>query len=255
MKNQSNNKLHSVQEVPGLFKTYFGYEIDFFDMLRTVQDVSRQCGSIATKAYLFKGKVVDYEMKLPCGVHNIKYVADSKPIGWYSPFVDNGCWMINYRVDQSGNLGIYNPNATNFDDLGPECCASLYEANKNAFDHVPAGRLVDFNNDDNCCLSFNFESGDVDVLYTGEAIDSDGYPKFPYKTIIAIAYNYHYFLIRQRYNKNQLDAGKLAIAKEEAIQKIANARTPDSISKNEKDDVFKVATDWSRKQYGFQRRK
>ena len=118
--NQSSNKLYSVKEVPSIYKAQFGEDLDFYQMLNHLDHVLRQAG-VPRKMYLLKGEVKDFELELPCGVEMIHYVCDSRPLVWWVGFWGTTTNMlINYRVDQSGNLGIYNADATNFDVINED---------------------------------------------------------------------------------------------------------------------------------------
>lgn len=252
--NQGNAALFSIQDVPMMYKNLFEKELDFFKMLEVCRFVLRQTGGIASKTYLFKGTIENFKLHLPCNVFGIKHVSDSRPVSWYS-----GCLLneqqnllLNYRVDQSGNLGVYNPNATNVNNLDSET-PIVYEVNKNVFSR-PLGLMIDFENDDNKCLHFNHKWLPVDVLYVGTPTDSDGYPKVPEKVIWALAYFMHFLDVSVKYNMKQVDLNAKKEAEREKDIAIAQARVPDWVSTNETDDILNALTSFNRKQHNRQRR-
>lgn len=251
--NQASAALYSVREVPLLYKRLFRKELDFYDMVELLPLILKKTGSIGTKDFLFKGTAENFVLDMPCPIHAIKHVSDSRPISWYNSYIIGREALINYRVDQSGNIGAYNPDATQSEDIGGETTA-LYEVNKNVFT-APLGRMIDFTNDNNTCLHFNFKSIKVDVLYTGTVVDADGYPKVPDKTLEAIAHYMNYIDVRAKYNLKQADANQHALAEREKNQALAQARTPDALSVNEMDDLLNVLTSWNRKRHNIQLRK
>jgi len=253
--NQANAKLYSINEIPMLYKRLFGGDLDIDDILGVVDGVLIATGTRATKHYLFKGNIVDFELNLPCNVYAIKHVCESAPSSYYAGYtiMRDSNLLLNYMVDPSGNAGAYNVDATSINVIEPEVPA-VYEVNKNIFT-VPLGIMIPFENDNNCCLSFNHKSLAVDVLYTGTVVDENGYPKVTEKTKIAIAYFMNYIAVRKRFNMKLADANMLNLAMEEKDQKIANARTPDAISQNEEDELFNVMTSSNRKRHNMQHRR
>lgn len=255
MQSQSSNKLYEVSEAVRMYKVLFGKDLDYFDMLLLLPTILGKTGSIATKQYLLKGKIVNSELELPAGVNKIEYVCSSVPIGDYNMSIGqtNQNLLLNYRVDQSGNLGLYNENATNFSVINPSESV-VYEVNKNVFSR-PRGFLIPFENDNNCCLKFNYKEMDVDVLYYGTVVDAEGYPKVPNKTIEAIA-NYMFFIdTRKRFHMKQVDGNMMALATADKNLAIAQARTPDSLSQNEMDQILNVLTSSNKKRHNLQMRK
>ncbi len=253
--NQAVGKLYSVKDVPMIYKREFGEDLNFYDMLEMVDHILIMCGSIAPKYYLFKGTVADFELNLPCNVYAIKHVTNSKPTSWYSGWLlgQDINALINYRVDQSGNHGHFNEDATT-EDEDQDDVPKVYEINKNIFSE-PLGELIDFENDNNCCLKFNWREKEVDVLYRGKVLDSSGYPMVPEKTLRAIAYYMWYVNIRKKFNMRQADGNMLAVARDEKDIRIAQARTPEALSQNEVDDLLNAATSFNRKRHNFQHRK
>lgn len=252
--NQSDAQLFSIQEIPMLYKRLFKKELDFYDMAELLPTIFTFIG-IPAKPYLYKGTIANFELDLPCGVSSIKHVSDSKPVSWYSSFVmgKEPSILMNYRVDQSGNYGIYNINATNSETLGVET-TGVYEVNKNIYS-APLGRMIDFSNDDNKTLRFNFKELAVDVLYVGIQVDTDGYPKVSQKALNAIAHYMNFIDVRWKYNLKQADINMATLAENDKNKAIAQARTPNSISQNEMDDLLNVLTSSNRKKHNFQFRK
>lgn len=252
--NQSSNKLYSVQSIPSLFKGYFEYEIDFFDMLKVVSYVKRHCGDNSSKLFLFKGRIEDFKLTLPCNVKKIEYVVSSNQNYFYNPYFISDCdVLINYRVDQTGNIGAFNPTATDSENINEEDI-NLYEVNENIF-YAPFTGMIDYQNDDNCCLSFNNKQMDIDVLYWGEILDEQGYPMVTEKVIDAIAYYYHYVKIRRKFNSAQVSGDVLQLAKDEAERRIANARTPESMNIQENNEMLNGLTTFNRKKHNLPFRK
>lgn len=255
VQNQSSAMLYSLREVPMRYKRLYGKELDFYEMLELADYVMQQAGSIATKYYLLKTSIKDFEVNLPCNVYSIEYVCDANVTSWLALSGYNlvSDMLFNYRVDQSGNYGLYNPAATNVDDLGPDDSTSLYEVNKNVFD-APLGNMLNFQNDQNCCLSFNIKERDILVLYRGKVVDSEGYPMVPDKTITAIARWCILNDVKKRFYSNQSSADHLALADKDYKVAIAQARTPDSLGLNESDQLLNALTTHNRKLYNRQYR-
>jgi hypothetical protein len=253
---ESSQILHSIHELPMLHKRLHGYEIDFYDSIELLDLILRRTGSIAIKEYLFKAKIENFELKLPCNVYSIEHVCLSQPLSFYTPFLygSRESMLINYRVDQSGNIGIYNPDATNINDLGNPGIGTLYEVNKKVFTG-PLGRLVDYTNEENHCLEFNFKDAEVDVLYSGTVVDEDGYPKLAEKTLEAVSYYLHYIEMRKKFYSKQADRGMLEESKQEKDRALAAARTPSSLSVNETNEILNGWTSFNRKRHNLQMRK
>lgn len=244
--------MSSVQEVPMLCKRLFGLEVDFYDVLELLPIILKKTGGIATKYFLYKGKVKDYKLELPCNVHGIEHVSTSRVYSWYSSYYPSALPLVNYRVDQSGNLGVYNPDATHINDIGLNNY-SLYSINKNVFTG-PLGLMVNFTNSKNHCLSFNFKEGDIDVLYAGTVLDEDKYPMMPEKSLEAVAYYMNYIAIRMAFNMKQSTGDQLQLAKKEMEQAIAAAKSPEWLSNNEYNSILDVMTTHNRKRYNLQHR-
>jgi hypothetical protein len=221
---QSSDVLHSIQEVPLLCKRLFGIEVDFYDMLELSPIVLRDTG-FAYKPKLFKGTVSNFMLELPCDVYGIKHVCDSKPLNWYSPFMkgQETIALINYRVDQSGNKGAYNLNATNHDVIH-DVTVDTYVINKNVFAD-PLGRLIPHQNEENKCLHFNFKELPVDVLYVALNKDEDGYLKLPEKALHALAYFMQYIGIRIKFNMKEASPDQVKLAKDECMDFIQQKET------------------------------
>jgi hypothetical protein len=208
----------------------------------------------ATRAKLYKGTVSNHQLELPCDVRTIKHVCASKPQSWYGAFIDGSesTRLINYRVDQSGNLGAYNPDATSFDSIQDDS-VTTYVINKEVFTK-PLGRMIPYENVNNQCLHFNFESIDIDVLYESLMKDDSGYPMVPEKTLWGLAHYLQYIEIRKRFYMKESTGDQVQLAKTEMEQAVAQARTPEGLSQNEIDDILNVLTSFNRKRHNMQHR-
>lgn len=249
--NQSNAKLYSLRDVVMRYKRLHDKELDFYTMLELSESVIKKAGSIAPRYYVLKTKIKDYEANLPCNVHSIEWVSDAQSYSWLGvngyPVVNN--LLFNYRVDQSGNYGIYNPDATQFDVINAET-PKVYEVNKNVFERQ--GPMLNYQNDDNCCLSFNIKERDIVVLYRGSVVDEEGYLRVPDKTIEAITYWCILHDIKKRFYANQATGEHLAVATQDWKTAISQARTPESLGENESNELMDALTTHNRKLYGRQ---
>lgn len=258
MQSQSSSSVQPIDSVIMMCKREFDLDVELDQVLASADRVAEQCGSIAPKYFLFRGgNIEDFELELPCNVYAIEHVSRSRPsYQWYAPVIITGYpdALINYRVDQSGNMGAYNPDATNYDNLGDNDAPAVYEVNKSVFS-LPLGPMIDYQNDNNCCLSFNYKEGKVDVLYRGKIVDARGYPKLPEKTLTALAYWMQYLHIRKRFNMQMAGGDQLNLAKSEYETRAAQARVPDSLSKNEADAMLNTMVDFNRKQHNLQFRR
>jgi hypothetical protein len=244
MSNQSAVNLHSVQEIPMLYKRLFGEELDFYDMLEILPLVLKKTGSMAIKQFLFRGQVKDFKLELPCNVYAIRYACESKPASWYDRYIQNQSeYLINYDVKH-----------LNEDPTYQAPVATVYELNKNIFSE-PLGRLVDFENENNKCLHFNYRELDVDVLYIFTPMDADGYPRLPEKTLEAVAHYCWYLQVRKDYYKGRANGEMLSLARDEKDVALAQGRTPEYISDNERDDLLNVITSHNRKVHNLQSRR
>lgn len=251
--NSGSEVFHSIKEIPLLCKRLFELEVDFFDMLELVPLILRKTGSMAIRAKLYKGKVKDHHLELPCDVYGIKHVSSSKPVSWYGGTEVQSTALVNYRVDQSGNLGAFNPDATQYELVNP-VLVNTYVVNKHVFTQ-PLGPMIPFVNDQNKCLRFNFKEIDVDVLYVEMLRDDEGFPKVPEKTLEAIAYYMHYLKVRIDFFKKSATKDQEQTAKGDMEQAVAQARTPSFLSQNEIDDMLNVLTSFNKKRHNYQHRR
>lgn len=251
--NNSSEIIRSIQEVPMLTKRMFGVEIDFYEMLELSREVLRQTGGLVIHPFLYKAKVQNFTLELPCNVVSIEHVSHSKPFQWYGGLIfnQNVNALVNYRVDQSGNQGIYNPDATSINELGPDETNALYEINKNIFTR-PLGLMIDHRNEGNKCLKFNHKEIDVDVLYNGVVLDSDGYPMIHDKSAEALAAYMNHIEVRKKFFMRQASADQEQIARMDRNLAIAHARTPNSLSQNEIDMLLNSMTSSNRKKHNIQ---
>lgn len=229
-------------------KREFDLDVELDKILASVDRVSEQCGTIAPKYFLFSkgeiGKDNDFELALPCNVYAIEHVASSKySYEWYGPLV------LTEYPDALVNYGI-GPDGKWINDCENDV-PQVYEVNKNVFARN-LGPMVPFQNDNNCCLHFNFRTGFVDVLYRGKIVDERGYPKLPEKTLTALAYWMQYMDVRKKFNMQLASPAQLELAKQEYNQRVAQARVPDSLSANESDDLLNSLVDFNRKQHNLQ---
>jgi hypothetical protein len=254
--NQGSEIYHSVEEIPMLHRRLFGYEIDLYDAIELLDLILRKTGSMSNQYILLKGaQIINHELKLPQNVYSVKYVCDSLPLSYYGSFLSqfDSRFLINYRVDQTGNLGAYNADATTTEYLGEGTSEGVYVVNEKVFSR-PLGSLINFNNKENHCLEFNFKSRKVDVLCILTLLDENGYPKLPEKTLEAVCYYLHYIEMRKRFNANQCNANQMDLAKREKDTAVASARTPTAISDNEYNMILDVWTSFNRKRYNRQTR-
>lgn len=253
---QSFAKLESLRKVPMQYKRLYGQELDFYDMLELADHVIKQAGQVAPKYYLLKTCIKNFEIELPCNVHAIEYVTNNIPPSlWESNIIPSTSERIlfNYRVDESGNYGLYNPDATHYDELGPYQDPVVYEVNKNVFDY-PSGNFIHYQNDNNCCLSFNFKEGDIVVLYRGPKVDEEGFPLVSPKTIMAITRWCILNDVKKKYFMKQMDGNQLAVAEKDYTSAIRQARVPESLGQNEANMILDSVYTWNRKIYNGQYR-
>lgn len=236
-----------------LCKRLFGDEIDFWDMMELAPLILRQTG-FAMEYKLFQGTVAVHKMDLPCDVHAIEHVCATRPQSWYDAYIEGtaATRLVNYRVDQSGNLGIYNESATNFNSINDNS-VTTYVVNSKVFSK-PLGAMLSHKNVNNECLYFNFESIAVDVLYVSLLKDADGYLKLTEKAFEALAHYMHYIHIRKKFNMKEASGDQVTLAKEEMERAVAHARTPNAMSQNEIDDILNVFTSWNKKRHNLQHR-
>lgn len=224
-----------------LYKRLFGEELDFYDMLELSPLVLKKTGTMAVKAFMFRGRVKDFRLELPCNVYAIKYVCTSRPKSWYDRFIaGEESILVNYDVKH-----------LNADPTYQEPVATVYEVNRNVFSHA-LGDLIDFENEGNKCLHFNHKELDVDVLYVYTPMDQDGYPRIPEKTLEAIAHYCWYVKVRQDFYKGRATGDMLRLAQDEKDVAISQGRTPDFLSDNERDDILNVLTSSNKKQHNRQ---
>ncbi len=252
--NQASQVLHKVDEIPMLYKRLFGAEIDIWDAIELLPIILRQTGSIAFRSYLFRGTIVDYELQLPANLYAIKHVCSSLPLSFYSPYITSMSeYLLNYRVDQTGNIGAYNPDVSDSEELDDSSVTNVYTVNQNVFS-APLGSMIDFVNQDNHCLNFNWKDKDVDVLYSGSVVDENGYFMLPEKTLEAVCYYLFFIEIRKRFYMKTADINMLKQAEKDKDQKVAQARTPSALSQNEQDMILNVFTSMNKKRHNRQKR-
>lgn len=253
--NQSSARVYSLKDVPMVYRRKYGDELDYYNMLEMADHVMKQAGTIAPKLFLFKAKIEDFKLELPCNVYSIEYVCDAKPVSWFGASIigPETNALINYRVDQSRTGGIYNEDATDQDNLGVPTTAGLYEVNRSVFE-MPLGRMINFQNDNNCCLSFNIKERDVMVLYHGRILDADQATMVPDTTIAAIAAYCNLYEVTKRFNRNQASPAHVQLAQDEYNRLVSQARVPDGLGINEMNDALDVASSMNRKRYNRQHR-
>lgn len=100
-------------------------------------------------------------------------------------------------------------------------------------------------------LYFDHPYGFVGILYKGEVVGEDGLPEINDKEALAIA-AYIAYVVKYKegiITMNQAVVQMAQMLKQEWAIKCDQARTPESISQNEMDEILDAKTNWNRKQF------
>lgn len=248
MKNNSTRLISVLSAIPK-YNRLFEKPLDKFNMLETMDHVLRQTGSVALGEFIFKGKVKDGKVCLPCAPHNIRSVTEQRPYGWYQALYEPA-----YNVDANASVLInYNlPTMTSsldIDAVQNQDEPVLLTYADTFIDH-PVGLFVNYVWEDrNDILRFNsqYEDLDVDVIYTAMIADKEGFPYVKDAVIDAICYYNHYLEIQKDFFTKRADVNMLTLAKSSYEQMVAQARSPEFVSDNDWDRLLGHMASYNRK--------
>jgi hypothetical protein len=252
MKNNSTRLVSVLSAIPKYYRL-FEKQLDKFNMLETMDHVLRQTGSMALGEFIFKGKVVDGKLCLPCAPFNVRSVTEQRPYGWYEALYEpvystatNASVLVNYNL----------PTITN-ERINPEYVANQDEAvlltYADTFIDHPIGTFVNYVWEDrNDILRFNsqYEGLDVDVIYTTMIADKEGFPYVKDAVIDAICYYNHYLEIQKDFFTKRADVNMLQLSKTSYEQMVAQARSPEFVSDNDWDRLLGSMISINRKVHG-----
>lgn len=250
MKNNSTRLVNVLSAIPKYYRL-FEKQLDKYFMLETMDHVLRQTGSWALGEFIFKGKVKDGKLCLPCSPFNIRSVTEQKPYGWYEALYSivsstnaNASVLVNYNLPTITQFP--NPDFVQNQNDTTEVLLTYADS---FIDH-PAGKFVNYIWEDrNNILRFNsmYEDLEVDVIYTSMIADKEGFPYVKDAVIDAICYYNHYLEIQKDFFTKRADVNMLTLAKQSYELAIAQGRSPEFVSDNDWDRLLYHMTSLNRK--------
>jgi hypothetical protein len=235
--NEASDQLYPAEQALPLYKRLFKKELDFYDMVEMLPIILRRTGTIATKDFLYKSTITDFKVDLPCNVYAIESVHFSMPYSFYKAYLG-----IERNVLKNYDLPDFMDNKTS-DEV-----VEIYEFNKNLI-NTPLGKKIDFNNENNDALKFDFNNVEVDIIYIGTVTDKEGVPMVPYKTLEAICYFMHFLDVQADFYRQLAPMYMKQSAEQDSDNALARARTPDFISDNQMDAILNTMTSFNRKKH------
>jgi len=249
MENNSD-RLFSVLGAIPKYKRLFDKQLDKFLLLETMDHVLRQTGSLAMGAFIYKGKVTDGKICLPCAPMAIRSVSQSRPYQWYQAIFDplrdtsTRSILVNYNLPTITQY----PNTEYVQNQDKDVAVFLDYAD--TFMNPPVGLYVNYVWEDrNDVLRFNsvYEGIDIDVIYTTMIADKEGFPYVKDSVIDALCYYNHYLDVQKDYFMKRADINMLTVAKNAYEQAVAQGRSPESVSDNQWDRLLEHMTSYNRK--------
>lgn len=183
-------------------------------------------GNKQTRMYKTSGATKNCTFVLPCNVLEIEMVTDSKE---------------DFQVkDDLYNINVNHSNAENVLEHASHTPDSFY--------YMP-GRMLDYEQNGDT-LYFKVDTN-VNILYKGELLDSEGLPMLNHKQIEAIA-NYCAYTHLYKKGLATRDQATMQLAqmiRQEWNRTCENARVPEYINQNEMNEILQASSSWDRKRY------
>lgn len=187
-------------------------------------------GNKQIRTYVYKTKIKDCEVDLPCNVDIIEAVL--------TPGADHR------RSDgvNDWTADMYYGNVENLLESYKTPTEELYQS----------GTYLDYEQVGNT-LKFKIDKTDVKILYKGVFVDEDGLPMLNFKEVDAIA-KYCAWISMQKQAMMTKDKATFEIAQMMQMQwtqSLQAARTPIYLNQNDMDKVLNVMSSWDRKRFGL----
>lgn len=223
------NEFYSAMAI--LYQLY-AVEIDENEFEEIALHAWRLIGNSFYNTYVHKDTIVNYEVMLPCN-----FILGESKIEAVQLYNEDATFTSNTSHETLRN-SIIEENSE-YRNVSTEF---LYES----------GKYIDYEQDVDR-LRFKITGVGVKIVYKGLLLDNNGLPYISNKEMSAIARYVAYIKTFKQAmatrDKFLLDTANLH--KQNWDKECSNARTPDSLTQNDMDDIMNAMTSWDRKRYGL----
>jgi hypothetical protein len=258
MNNPSNLLLHSLREVPPRYKTLFGLEIAYSEVVDVAELVIEEIGNIALGGFSFTGKVCNHYLCLPCELHTIHSVTGQVPynnMSLNSDIIPNGpnqpiMITSDPAVPYTNVFDEYGNYVGRIDALNLTSVTGGYVYNKHVMG-PPKGNYIGYQRAGNNKIKINAKEANIEVIFETVIADEEGMPLVESKTVTAIAHYLFKGVVNRGYFKKIYDANQVTKADKDYSSWVGKARVGQIFSDNQQNDIMQAAVTHNRKMYGL----
>lgn len=258
MNNPSNLLLHSLREVPSRYKSLFGLEIAYSEVIDVAELVIGEIGNVALGGFSFTGRICNYHLCLPCDLNVIHSVTGQAPynnMNLSSDVIVNG---INQPIMITSDPAVpytnvfdeYGNYVGRIDALNLTYVTGGYLYNKHVMG-PPKGNYISYQRAGNNKIKINSKEASVEVIFETVIADEEGYPLVEEKTITTIAHYLFKLYVNRGYFRKIYDGNQTKKADDDYSKWVGKARVGQVFSDNQMNDIMQAAVTHNRKMYGL----
>jgi hypothetical protein len=259
MKNNAKDEFYHIGRAAQMLNDLYDLNIDIRKVREAGTRIINNASPIRSATFMFRAFIENHTVQLPCKVATIISVTGREATDqWFNTLGSRNTLLRKfvYTTDRI-ETAIGNPNDPdgfqNLADLEP-----IYEDQREVLLQLPSeiqslstpfAYYEPFVLNENV-LSFNKKSGQVDILYSTVTTDEFGFPLITEKGIWAVVHYLVYIDQAKRFYKKEGNANAVQHAKEEYERSVAQARSPNHITDNQRNELMQALTSKYRHQFG-----
>ena len=262
MKNVASDNFYHIGRSVQLLEDMYDIRVDLHKARELAVRVYHNAKPVKVVNYLFRARIKDYKVELPCESFVIKAVLRTDVINNFFG-VNRSQTMLILREgfkdrtvvkEVRGNVTNANPDAIQIlrdwdfvDKIPMETPLQINEDLPVLYE--PHNFFENYSLDGNT-LTFNRTDTDVDVIYRTLLTDEEGFPYFSEKGILAVVDYLAYLDQLKKFYRKEGNENAVMLAKDNYERLVAQARSPENMTDNQADELFRTLLSKSRQFYG-----